>query len=62
MENVKGILTKKMGKSKDLIIQEINSIVDIKEIPVLVSFIRKMKSDKNSFLLESIIKRVEIEN
>jgi DNA (cytosine-5)-methyltransferase 1 len=61
MENVKGILTKENGKIKDLIIQEINSIVDIKEIPVLVSFIRKMKSDKNSFLLESIVKRVEIE-
>ncbi|ASB50311.1 DNA cytosine methyltransferase [Alkalitalea saponilacus] len=61
MENVKGILTKENGKIKDLIIQEINSIVDIKEIPVLVSFIRKMKSDKNSFLFESIIKRVEIE-
>ena len=61
MENVKGILTKENGKIKDLIIQEINSIVDIKEIPVLVSFIRKMKSDKNSFLFECIIKRVEIE-
>lgn len=61
MENVKGILTKENGKIKDLIIQEINSIVDIKEIPILVSFIRKMKSDKNSFLLESIVKRVEIE-
>lgn len=61
MENVKGILTKENGKIKDLIIQEINSIVDIKEIPVLISFIRKMKSDKNSFLLESIVKRVEIE-
>ncbi len=61
MENVKGILTKENGKIKDLIIQEINSIVDTKEIPVLVSFIRKMKSEKNSFLLESIVKRVEIE-
>ncbi len=61
MENVKGILTKENGKIKDLIIQEINSIVDTEEIPVLVSFIRKMKSDKNSFLLECIVKRVEIE-
>ncbi len=61
MENVKGILTKEQGKIKDLIIQEINSIVDTNEIPVLVSFIRKMKSDKNSFLLECIVKRVEIE-
>ena len=61
VENVKGILTKENGKIKDIIIQEINSIVDTKEIPVLVSFIRKMKSDKNSFLLECIVKRVEIE-
>lgn len=61
MENVKGILTKEDGKIKDLIIQEINSIVDTKEIPVLVSFIRKMKSNNNSFILECIIKRVEIE-
>lgn len=61
MENVKGILTKEQGKIKDLIIQEINSIVDTNEIPVLVSFVRKMKSDKNSFLLECIVKRVEIE-
>jgi DNA (cytosine-5)-methyltransferase 1 len=62
MENVKGILTKEGGKIKDLIIQEINSIVDTKEIPVLVSFIRKMKSNNNSFILECIIKRVEIES
>lgn len=61
MENVKGILTKENGKTKDLIIQEINSIVDTNEIPVLVSFIRKMKSNKNTFLLECIVKRVEIE-
>ena len=61
MENVKGILTKENGKVTELIIQEINSIVDTKEIPILVSFIRKMKSEKNSFLLESIIKRIEIE-
>jgi DNA (cytosine-5)-methyltransferase 1 len=61
MENVKGILTKEEGKIKDLIIQEINSIIDINEIPTLVAFIRKMKSNKNSFLLECIIKRIEIE-
>jgi DNA (cytosine-5)-methyltransferase 1 len=61
MENVKGILTKENGKIKDLIIQEINSIVDTKEIPVLVSFVKKIGTKKNSFLLECIIKRVEIE-
>jgi len=62
MENVKGILTKENGKIKDLIIQEINSIVDIKEIPVLVSFIRKLKTEGNSFLLDCIIKSIEIES
>jgi DNA (cytosine-5)-methyltransferase 1 len=61
MENVKGILTKENGKIKDLIIQEINSIVDIKEIPILVSFIRRLKSSKDGFILDCIIKRVEIE-
>jgi DNA (cytosine-5)-methyltransferase 1 len=61
MENVKGILTKEQGNIKDLIIKEINSIVDTNEIPVLISYIRKMKSDNNSFLLECIIKRVELE-
>ena len=62
MENVKGILTKENGKIKDLIIQEINSIIDIKEIPVLVSFIKKLKVEGNSFLLDCIIKSIEIES
>jgi len=61
MENVKGILTKENGKIKDLIIQEINSIVDIKEIPVLVSFAKKIKTQHENFLFECIIKRIEME-
>jgi len=61
MENVKGILTKENGKIKDLIIQEINSIVDIKEIPTLISFIRKMDAVKNGFLLDCIVKKIEME-
>jgi len=61
MENVKGILTKEKGKIKELIIKEINSIVDIKEIPLLISFIKKMRKESNSFLFDSIIKRVELE-
>ncbi|MEQ8238861.1 MAG: DNA cytosine methyltransferase [Cyclobacteriaceae bacterium] len=61
MENVKGILTKEGGKIKDLIIQEINSIVDIQEIPRLVSFIRKIKPTHNSFLFECMVKRAEME-
>jgi DNA (cytosine-5)-methyltransferase 1 len=61
MENVKGILTKENGKIKELIIKEINSIVDIKEIPLLISFIKKLKTPNNTFLFDSIIKRVELE-
>lgn len=61
MENVKGILTKEGGKVKNLIIEEINSIVDIKEIPHLVSFIKNIKTNNEAFLFDSIIKRIEIE-
>jgi len=61
MENVKGILTKESGKIKELILKEINSIVDIKEIPQLISFIKKVRKESNSFLFDSIIKRVELE-
>ena len=61
MENVKGILTKEKGKIKELIIKEINSIVDIKEIPLLISFIKKVRKESNSFLFDSIVKRVELE-
>lgn len=62
MENVKGILTKDNGKIKDLIIQEINSIIDLKEIPDLVAFIKKIKTESNSFLLDSVIKSIENES
>lgn len=63
MENVKGILTKEKGKIKDLILKEINSIVDIKEIPKLASFIKSLKKTNivNEFILDCLIKRVEIE-
>lgn len=61
MENVKGILTKEGGKIKELIIKEINSIVDTNEIPLLNTFIKKIRKESNSFLFDSIIKRVELE-
>jgi DNA (cytosine-5)-methyltransferase 1 len=63
MENVKGILTKEKGKIKELILKEINSIVDIKEIPTLTSFIKSLKKTNidNDFLLDCLIKRIEIE-
>lgn len=63
MENVKGILTKEGGKIKELILKEINSIIDTKEIPTLKSFLKKIKKskDKNIFFIECIIKKIEIE-
>lgn len=61
MENVKGILTKEKGRIKDLIIKQINSIIDVKEIPLLIKFIKRVKNNSNSLALDAIIKRVEIE-
>lgn len=63
MENVKGILTKEQGKIKELILKEINSIIDVNEIPKLISFIKKLKKsdEQNDFLIDSLIKRIEIE-
>jgi len=63
MENVKGILTKEQGKIKELILKEINSIIDVKEIPKLNSFVKKLKKSqtKNNFIIDCLIKRIEIE-
>lgn len=61
MENVKGILTKGKGEIKELIIKQINSIIDVNEIPQLIQFIRNLEDNTNSFILNAIIKRIEIE-
>lgn len=63
MENVKGILTKEKGKIKDRIIEEIKSIIDIKEIGKLESFIWELiRDDKSSKeVLEFLIRRVDFE-
>ena len=61
MENVKGILTKEGGKIKDLILKEINSILDFDKIDSLKHFIKKIKTQDNVFILDSITKRLEIE-
>jgi len=63
MENVKGILTKEKGKIKDLILKEMNSIVDVHEIPKLTSFVKSLKKSNkdNEFLIDCLIKRIEIE-
>lgn len=54
MENVKGILTKEGGKILEMILQEIRSIVDLKEYHRLTEFIIQLKKlDKSaSFILE----------
>lgn len=63
MENVKGILTKEQGKIKEIILNEINSIIDLKEIPKLISFIKSLKGaiKLDEFIVDCIIKRIEIE-
>ena len=63
MENVKGILTKESGKIKELILKEINSIIDVKEIPKLNKFIKTLKksNQQNDFLVDCLVKRIEME-
>ncbi|KIA98971.1 DNA methyltransferase [Flavobacterium sp. KMS] len=63
MENVKGILTKEQGKIKDMILQEIRSIVDLKEFNKLIHFIaqlRKTESER-AFILECYNLRLQFE-
>ena len=63
MENVKGILTKENGKVQELILEDINSIVDVKEIPQLTKFLKILKktNQREEFLIDSLSKRIEIE-
>lgn len=63
MENVKGILTKEQGKIKDMILQEIRSIVDLKEFNQLITFISQIKKYeiKNSFILDCYNLRLQFE-
>ncbi|MGB3075862.1 MAG: DNA (cytosine-5-)-methyltransferase, partial [Chitinophagales bacterium] len=43
MENVKGILTKENGRIREMILQEIKSIVDLKEFHQLLAFIDRLR-------------------
>jgi len=64
MENVKGILTKEEGKIKEMILQEIRSIVDLKEFYQLLAFVtqlRKLEKDQ-VFILESYLLRLQFES
>lgn len=63
MENVKGILTKEQGKIKEMILQEIRSIVDLKEFNQLIFFVSNLKKNdlKNAFILECYNLRLQFE-
>ncbi|WP_235889641.1 DNA cytosine methyltransferase [Flavobacterium restrictum] len=63
MENVKGILTKEQGKIKEMILQEIRSIVDLKEFNLLIFFVAQLKKTEieNSFILECYNLRLQFE-
>lgn len=63
MENVKGILTKEGGKIKEQILDEIRSIVDIKEIPELVAFVKALKASQpqHAFILDRLVDRIQFE-
>ena len=63
MENVKGILTKEQGKVKEMILQEIRSILDLKEFNLLLSFISHLKKNtvKDDFILECYNLRLQFE-
>ena len=51
MENVKGILTKEGGKIKEMILQEIKSIVDLKEFHQLIYFLAKLRKAEKERVL-----------
>ncbi|MDO9261863.1 MAG: DNA cytosine methyltransferase, partial [Flavobacteriaceae bacterium] len=63
MENVKGILTKEQGKIKEMILQEIRSIVDLKEFSQLIFFVAQLKKVEieQSFILECYNLRLQFE-
>lgn len=63
MENVKGILTKEGGKIKEMILQEIRSIIDLKEFHQLIHFVTNLKksSFENQFILDCYLQRLNFE-
>ncbi|HAF30228.1 MAG TPA: DNA (cytosine-5-)-methyltransferase [Bacteroidales bacterium] len=64
MENVKGILTKEGGKIKEMILQEIKSIVDLKEFHQLLLFIARLRKyeKEKTFTLDCFNLRMQFEN
>ncbi|MBL0330090.1 MAG: DNA cytosine methyltransferase [Bacteroidetes bacterium] len=64
MENVKGILTKEEGRVREMILQEIRSIVDLKEFHQLINFIARLRQDekKQQFILDCYNQRLKFES
>lgn len=64
MENVKGILTKEEGRIREMILQEIKSIVDLKEFHKLSAFVAQLKKveEDQPFILDCFNLRLQFEN
>jgi DNA (cytosine-5)-methyltransferase 1 len=60
MENVSGILTKDKGKFKEAVMNEIRSIIDDKEIPKLLDFL-KTTPMKSEFIRSCFIAKIKLE-
>jgi DNA (cytosine-5)-methyltransferase 1 len=63
MENVKGILTKEEGRIREMILQEIRSIVDLKEFHQLIHFVAQLKKHEKeqAFILDCYNLRLQFE-
>lgn len=63
MENVKGILTKEGGKIKEMILQEIKSIVDLNEFRQIIHFLAKLRKVEKEriFILDCYSLRMQFE-
>jgi DNA (cytosine-5)-methyltransferase 1 len=63
MENVKGILTKEGGRIKEMILQEIKSIIDLQEFNQLLVFLAKLRKleQEKTFTLDCYNLRLRFE-
>jgi DNA (cytosine-5)-methyltransferase 1 len=64
MENVKGILTKEGGRVREMILQEIRSIIDLKEFHQLILFLSQLRKSETAqpFILDCYIQRLQFES
>lgn len=62
MENVAGILTKDRGKFKDAVMNEIRSIIDDKEVPHMMNYLRDMLiRTKSEFVRNCYLAKINME-